>query len=230
MENAKILIVEDEKKIADIVTSYLEREGFSVVVARTGGAALKELKNGFALVILDLRLPDMDGEEVCKSIREVSDVPIIMLTAKSAEDDRVRGLGLGADDYVVKPFSARELVARVQAHIRRARKDDKQELSFEHGSLIIDARTRDVRKKGKSVVLTNTEFRLLASLAEKPNQVFSRAQLISSAQGFDFDGFDRVVDAHIKNIRHKIEDDPANPTFIKTIYGVGYKFIGRPDS
>lgn len=230
MENAKILIIEDEKKISDIVKSYLEREGFAVVVAGTGGAALKELKNGFALVILDLRLPDMDGEELCKSIREVSDVPIIMLTAKSAEDDRVRGLGLGADDYVVKPFSARELVARVKAHIRRARKDDKQELSFEQGSLIIDARTRDVRKNGKSVVLTNTEFRLLASLAEKPNQVFSRAQLINSAQGFDFDGFDRVVDAHIKNIRHKIEDDPTKPTFIKTIYGVGYKFIGRPDS
>jgi DNA-binding response OmpR family regulator len=172
----------------------------------------------------------MDGETVCRAIREVSDVPIIMLTAKSGEDDRVKGLGLGADDYVVKPFSVRELAARVNAHIRRARIGEKKELSFSNGALVINAQARDVRKNGKNVVLTNTEFRILLSLAEKPNIVFSRLQLINIVQGFDFDGFDRVVDAHIKNIRHKIEDDPSKPSFIKTIYGAGYKFIGRQDT
>ena len=230
MENAKILIVEDEKKISDIIQSYLAREGFETTVSSSGEAALTEFKKGYDLVVLDLRLPDMDGEEVCKSIREVSDVPIIMLTAKSAEDDRVRGLGMGADDYVVKPFSARELAARVKAHIRRARKDEKKVLSFEKGTLIIDAQSRTVKKNGKNAVLTNTEFRILIALAEKPDRVFSRLQLIKIVQGFDFDGFDRVVDAHIKNLRHKIEDDPAKPSSIKTMYGVGYKFIGRPDA
>lgn len=229
MENGKILIVEDEKKIADIVKSYLEREGFQVVYAETGRAAIRELKNGFDLAILDLKLPDIDGETVCRSIREVTDVPVIMLTAKSAEDDRVRGLGIGADDYVVKPFSPRELVARVKAHLRRSKRDEKKQLSFNKGSLVIDTLSREVRKSGKKVPLTNTEFRILLSLAERPNVVFSRQQLINIVQGLDFDGFDRVVDVHIKNIRHKIEDDPQKPAFIETVYGVGYRFRGYPD-
>src|SRR5208283_2808086 len=223
MKSAKILIIEDEKKIADVVKAYLEREGLDVNTAETGQAAIRQIKNRFDLIILDLMLPDMDGETVCRAIREVSDVPIIMLTAKSGEEDRVRGLGLGADDYVVKPFSVRELAARVKAHIRRARIGEKKELSFSNGALVIDVQSRDVRKNDKNVVLTNTEFRILLSLAEKPNAVFSRLQLINIVQGFDFDGFDRVVDAHIKNIRHKIEEDPAKPSFIKTIYGAGYK-------
>ncbi len=229
MKKAKILVVEDERNISDIVKAYLEREGFEVVVAATGKAALKEAGKNVDLIVLDLKLPDIDGEIVCKSIREFLDVPVIMLTAKSAEDDRVRGLGLGADDYVVKPFSARELVARVKAHVRRARIGEKKELSFEGGTLVINTQAHAVQKNGKDVDLTNTEFRILLTLAEKPNVVFSRLQLITNAQGYDFEGFDRVVDAHIKNIRHKIEDDPASPFFIKTMYGVGYKFIGRPD-
>jgi DNA-binding response OmpR family regulator len=152
-----------------------------------------------------------------------------MLTAKSAEDDRVRGLSMGADDYVVKPFSARELVARVKAHLRRSRKDEKRELSFNQGSLVIDTLSREVKKKDQVVALTSTEFRILLSLAERTNIVLARLQLLNIVQGYDFEGFDRVVDAHIKNIRHKIEDDPQKPAFIKTVYGMGYKFIGEPD-
>src|SRR5208337_2253103 len=229
MESGKILIVEDEKKIAGIVKSYLEREGFEVTAVETGEAAIREISSGVDLVILDLKLPDIDGEDVCKSIRDVTDIPVIMLTAKSSEEDRVKGLSIGADDYVVKPFSARELVARVKAHLRRSRKDEKKDFSFNNGSLIIDTLSREVRKNGHRVALTNTEFRILLSLAERPNVVFSRLQLINIVQGIDFDGFDRVVDVHIKNIRRKIEDDPQKPAFISTVYGVGYKFMGGPD-
>ena len=195
----------------------------------TGGAAISEISNGFDLVILDLKLPDIDGETVCKYIREVSNIPVIMLTAKSAEDDRVKGLSIGADDYVVKPFSARELVARVKAHLRRSKKDEKIQLSFNGGALIIDALSREVKSGGKRVALTGTEFKILLNLAERPGIVFSRAQLINIVQGYDFEGFDRVVDVHIKNIRRKIEGDRQKPPFIETVYGVGYKFLGDPD-
>ena len=229
MKHEKILIVEDEAKIADIVKSYLEREGFQVTVAGDGKSALSMLKEGFDLVILDLMLPDIDGEAICTSLREFSDIPIIMLTAKSAEDQRVKGLGMGADDYVVKPFSAKELVARVKAHLRRTAGTKKNLLSFNGGGLIIDPATREVKKRNQSAELTATEFRILLSLAEKPQMVFNRLQIINVAQGFDFEGYDRVVDAHIKNIRQKIEDSTKNPVFIKTVYGVGYKFIGVPD-
>ena len=229
MKSGKILIVEDEKKISDIVKSYLERDGFDVTVAATGVAALREIKNRFDLVILDLKLPDIDGETICKSIREISDMPVIMLTAKSAEDDRVKGLCIGADDYVIKPFSVRELVARVNAHLRRSKKDAKKELFFNKGVLVIDTLALEVKKNGTVVPLTNTEFRILLSLAERPNIIFSRLQLINIVQGFDFEGFDRVVDTHVKNLRHKIEDNPQTPSFIKTVYGMGYKFIGELD-
>ncbi len=229
MGSGKILIVEDEKKIAAIVESYLEREGFEVTSVETGEAGIREITSGFDLVILDLKLPDIDGEVVCKSIREVTDIPVIMLTAKSSEEDRVKGLSIGADDYVVKPFSARELVARVKAHLRRSRKDEKKELSFNDGLLIIDTLSQEVRKNGNRVALTNTEFRILLTLAERPNAIFSRLQLIDIVQGIDFDGFDRVVDVHIKNIRRKIEDGPQKNRFIETVYGVGYKFTGDPD-
>lgn len=229
MAHEKILVVEDEKKIADIVKSYLQREGFAVEVAPTGQRALSLLKNGFDLVILDLMLPDMDGESICSSLREISDVPLIMLTAKSAEDDRIRGLGLGADDYVVKPFSPRELVARVKAHLRRLRKEEKKVLSFNGGLLRIDTSTLAVLKAGAPAPLTATEFKILLLMAERPQAVFSRLQIVSAVQGYDFAGFERVIDAHIKNIRHKIEDDPQRPAFLKTVYGAGYKFIGIPD-
>lgn len=230
MGAGKILLVEDEAKIAEAVRLYLERDGFGVVIAPTGADALHAVREGFDLIILDLMLPDMRGEDICTAIREFSDVPIIMLTAKSSEDDRIAGLGIGADDYVVKPFSPRELVARVKAHLRRTMKAERTVLSFNSRDLIIDDRAHEVRKIGKVVALTNTEYRILLSLAEHPELVLSRQQLINAAQGLDFEGFDRVVDAHIKNIRHKIEDNPQQPAYIRTVYGVGYRFSGRPDA
>ena len=224
-----VILVEDEKKISDIVMLYLEREGFAVKVAETGQKALNLLKGGGDLVILDLMLPDISGEEICKIIRETSDAPIIMLTAKSGEEDRIKGLGIGADDYVVKPFSPRELVARVKAQLRRTKKTAKKAMSFNKGLLTINTENHEVRKRGGPVVLTPTEFRILMVLAEKPGRVLSRLQLINMVQGYDFEGYDRTIDAHVKNLRHKIEDDQRAPVFIRTVYGVGYKFIGNPD-
>ncbi|MBI4688893.1 MAG: response regulator transcription factor [Nitrospirae bacterium] len=229
MPAEKILIVEDEKKIADIVKSYLERDGFNVTIADTGEKALQLIRDRFDLIILDLKLPDIEGETICRYIREFSDVPIIMLTAKSSEDERVKGLGIGADDYVIKPFSPRELVARVKAHLRRTKKSGEKMLSFNNGLLRIDTLSMEVTKKGKIIPLTTTEFKILLSLAERPNIIFSRVQLVTMVQGYDFEGYDRVIDAHIKNIRHKIEEDTQRPLFVKTVYGAGYKFIGIPD-
>lgn len=228
MKGTSILVVEDEAKIAEIVKAYLEKDGFQVKVAHTGEKAISLLKERFDLIILDLMLPDMDGEDICETIRKDSDVPIIMLTAKSDEDDRVTGLGLGADDYVVKPFSPRELVARVKALLRRIR-GKKSVASFNRGDIVIDSSRFEIRKKDVQVVLTPTEFKLLQCLADHPGQVFSRLQLVNVILGYDFEGYDRTIDAHIKNIRHKIEDDQRNPSYIKTVYGVGYRFIGQPD-
>jgi len=228
-QKESILIVEDEKKISEIVKGYLEKEGFRVVLAETGEQAIRSFRDTFSLVILDLMLPDMSGEDVCRTIRESSDVPVIMLTAKSSEEDRIAGLGIGADDYVVKPFSPRELVARVKAHLRRARKTKKRLMSFNGGLLKIDTANFEVFKDGRNIVLTPTEFKILLSLAETPGRVFSRDQLVNIVQGFDFEGYDRTIDAHVKNLRRKIERDSREPEFIKTVYGVGYKFIGAPD-
>jgi DNA-binding response OmpR family regulator len=224
-----VLIVEDEKKISDIVRAYLEKEGYEAKTAATGEQALALLKNVFDLVILDLKLPDIQGEELCQIIRERSDAPIIMLTAKSAEEDRVKGLGIGADDYVVKPFSPRELVARVKAHLRRSAKARKRLRSFNGGALRLDVSNHEVLKDGRQVVLTPTEFRILLVLVENAGRVLSREQLVTSVQGFDFEGYDRTIDAHVKNLRHKIEKESKEPEFIKTVYGLGYKFTGIPD-
>lgn len=224
-----VLIIEDEKKISDVVAMYLEREGFRTTVADTGEKALKLLHEPFDLIIIDLMLPDVSGEELCSTIRQTSDVPVIILTAKSGEEDRIKGLGIGADDYVVKPFSPRELVARVKAHLRRTRKMVKELLSFNEGLLVMDTENYEVKKRGSPAILTATEFRILLALAEKPGRVLSRLQLINMVQGYDFEGYDRTIDAHVKNLRHKIEDDPKNPLFIKTVYGVGYKFTGIVD-
>lgn len=229
-QRESILIVEDEKKIADIVRAYLEKEGYRVRPAETGEQALKLLKDPVDLVILDLMLPDMQGEELCKVIREGSEVPVIILTAKSGEEDRIRGLGIGADDYVVKPFSPRELVARVKAQLRRSGRTKKKLLSYNRGMLKIEINNREVFRDGRLVILTPTEFKILLSLAEQPGWVFSRDQLVTIAQGFDFEGYDRTIDAHVKNLRHKIEEDSREPQYIKTVYGVGYKFTGIPDA
>lgn len=228
MKNMRLLVVEDEEKIAQIVKAYLEKNSFVVTVAETGQKAISMLKEGFDLIILDLMLPDMDGEDICRTIREDSDVPIIMLTAKSEEEDRIKGLGIGADDYVVKPFSPRELVARVKALLRRV-KGKKARSSFNKQDLVIDSSRFEVRKKGTPVVLTPTEFKLLQCLADHPGQVFTRLQLVNVILGYDFEGYDRTIDAHIKNIRHKVEDNQKNPSYLKTVYGIGYKFVGHPD-
>ena len=229
VQRESILIVEDEKKISEIVKGYLEKEGYRVKLAETGGQALKLIRENFDLIILDLMLPDMAGEEICRIIRESYDVPVVMLTAKSAEEDRIKGLGIGADDYVVKPFSPRELIARVKAHLRRAGKSRKKLLSYNLGKLKIDTNSYEVLREGRNVVLTQTEFRILLSLAENPGRVFSRDQIVNIVQGYDFEGYDRTIDAHVKNLRHKIEKDSKEPEFIRTVYGIGYKFTGMPD-
>lgn len=228
MKGGKILVVEDEEKIADIVKLYLEKDGFTVSVAGTGQKAISMLKEGFDLVILDLMLPDISGEDICRTIRNDSDLPIIMLTAKSEEEDRVRGLGIGADDYVVKPFSPREVVARVKALLRRTGGTGKTQ-SFNSGDLVINSSSFEIKKGGALVIMTPTEFKLLQLLSERPNQVFTRLQLVNVILGYDFEGYDRTIDAHIKNIRQKIDDNPRDPSYIKTVYGLGYRFIGIPD-
>lgn len=224
-----ILIVEDERKISDIVQAYLEKEGFRAKTAGDGASALRLLKDDPDLIVLDLMLPDMTGEELCSLIRETSEVPIIMLTAKSSEEERVKGLGLGADDYVVKPFSPRELAARVKAHLRRAGKLKKQNLSYNRGRLRINIDRHEVLLEDRILQLTLTEFRILNALAENQGRILSRNQIVNTVQGFDFEGYDRTIDAHVKNLRHKIEKDSKTPEFIQTVYGVGYKFIGIPD-
>jgi DNA-binding response OmpR family regulator len=225
----RILIIEDEKKISEIVKAYLEKEAFRVSLAETGNEALKALKENPDLVILDLMLPDIPGEELCKIIRENSDVPVIMLTAKSGEEDRVKGLGIGADDYVVKPFSPRELVARVKAHLRRAVKTRRKIYSYNSGGLKIDIENHEAFREGSLISLTPTEFKILVSLSENPGRVLSRDQLVTIVLGYDFEGYDRTIDAHVKNLRHKVEKNSRTPEFIQTVYGMGYKFIGALD-
>jgi len=228
-----ILIVEDDRKIARIVKVYLEGAGYRVSAAETGKEALElALKEMPALVILDLMLPDMSGENVCQELKELGDFPVIMLTAKSSEEERVAGFGLGADDYIVKPFSPKELVARVKAVLKRALRKDMpgaKIMSFNKGLLTIDTASYEVKKAGDSVTMTPTELKILAVLAGSPARVFTRGELVEHALGYQFEGYERSIDAHIKNIRQKIEDDPKNPLFINTIYGVGYKFIGIKD-
>jgi DNA-binding response OmpR family regulator len=224
-----VLVVEDEKKISDIVRAYLEKEGFRVRVAENGNEALTLFRESPDIIVLDLMLPDMTGEELCSTIRESSEVPIIMLTAKSGEEDRIKGLGIGADDYLVKPFSPRELVARVKAHLRRAGKTRKKILSYNSGSLRMDLERHEVVKEGSPLQLTLTEFKILTALAENHGRILSRNQIVNIVQGYDFEGYDRTIDAHVKNLRHKVEKDSKSPEFIQTVYGVGYKFIGTPD-
>ncbi|MDA8104108.1 MAG: response regulator transcription factor [Nitrospiraceae bacterium] len=228
-----ILLIEDDRKIARVVKIYLEGAGFRVIHAETGkeaaGAAAKELP---LVVILDLMLPDTTGEVLCQELRELGDFPVIMLTSKSSEEERIAGFALGADDYVVKPFSPRELVYRVKAVLKRAQKGDLSAggpLSFNNGLLVIDGHSYEVRKNGHRVDLTPTEFKVFHTLSSYPGKVFTREELVEKALGYQFEGYERSIDAHIKNLRHKLEDDPRNPAFILTIYGVGYRFSGKKD-
>jgi len=228
-----VLVVEDDRKIAKVVKVYLEGQGFKVLHAEKGKDAITfAMKEPLSLVILDLMLPDVSGEEVYQDLKEIGEFPVIMLTAKSAEEERVAGFALGADDYVVKPFSPRELVARVKAVLKRSQKQEasvETQMSFNKGLLTINTRSFEVTKKGNSVTFTPTEIKILAVLAGSPGRVFTRSELVESALGYHFEGYERSIDAHIKNIRQKIEDDPRTPVFIHTVYGVGYKFVGSPD-
>lgn len=230
MNNRKILVVEDEKNILEVIEAYLLKEGFRVITAEDGEMALELFKTEkIHLIVLDLMLPKISGEEVCTTIRATSDIPIIMLTAKVDEDDKIEGLTIGADDYITKPFSPRELVSRVKALLRRSYRDSNplaEKLVFNDGDLEVDIDKMIVRKKGENVYLTSNEFKILSSLLTRPGQVFSREQLIELAFGYDYDGFDRTIDTYIKNIRQKIEDNPKSPNYIITVYGVGYKFGG----
>jgi two-component system, OmpR family, response regulator RegX3 len=232
MGTATILVVDDERKIRDLVRSYLEREGYAVLVADSGQRALETLERARPdLVVLDLMLPDLSGEEIARTVRAHSSVPIIMLTAKASEEDRVAGLRLGADDYLVKPFSPRELVARVEAVLRRSVANGvPAAASFDSGSLVIDKDAREVTVDGTPVELTRSEFDLLHALASHPGRVFSRYELITKVQGYDYEGYERTIDAHVKNLRRKLGEDPRHPNLVLTVTGVGYKFGVKVDA
>jgi DNA-binding response OmpR family regulator len=232
MSAASVLVVDDERKIRELVRTYLEQEGYSVLLAETGARALETATRlPIDLVVLDLMLPDLSGEEVARSLRTVSDVPIIMLTARATEDDRVAGLALGADDYLVKPFSPRELVARVAAVLRRASGGAPSErFSFDDGGLVVDRDARVATVGGEPVDLTRSEFDLLYALASRPGRVFSRYELVSRIQGFDYEGYERTIDAHVKNLRKKLGDPAGDPRFVVTVTGVGYKLGAKTDA
>jgi DNA-binding response OmpR family regulator len=223
-----VLVVDDEPKITEVVGSYLRNAGYSPLTAVNGVEALAVFEKARpALVILDLMLPDLSGEEVCRKIRARSRVPIIMLTAKVEDSSAVNGLGLGADDYVTKPFSPKQLMARVEAVLRRSADTGSpaaRVLSFNDQDLVIDDAAGSVQKAGLTVSITPREFRLLRLFAGNPGRVFSREELISRALGDDFDGSDRTIDAHVKNLRQKIETDPHAPRYIHTVHGIGYRF------
>jgi DNA-binding response OmpR family regulator len=224
----RILIIDDERSVHDVARAYLEREGYEVLSAIGGreGLALAQALQP-QLVVLDLMLPDLSGEQVCAEMRRDSDVAIVMLTAKSTEDDRIRGLDLGADDYLVKPFSPRELVARVRALLRRTgaaqRPASDSALRFDGGRLCLDPERHQAVVDGEPVELTPSEFKLLLALARSPGRVFSRFELINRVQGHDYDGYERTIDAHVKNLRRKIEPDAARPRYVQTVHGVGYR-------
>ncbi|MFA5866839.1 MAG: response regulator transcription factor [Actinomycetota bacterium] len=225
MAGKKILVVDDEPQIVELLNSYLAKEGYSVSDAADGEAALAAFRREQPdLILLDLMLPKLNGYEVCREIRSQSRVPIIMLTARDEEPDKIVGLELGADDYITKPFSPREVVARVRAVLRRSEAGEPEEKIIRAGDIEIDQARHEVKKNGEAIELTPTEFKLLAVLADSPRRVFTRLQLVEEVQGYSFEGYERTIDAHIKNLRQKIEDDPKNPAIIGTVYGVGYRF------
>jgi DNA-binding response OmpR family regulator len=228
MMAATVLLVEDERKLRDLVRSYLERAGFTVLSTGSGAEALTLAASGSPdLVVLDLGLPDIPGETVARELRSAGGgVPVLMLTAKSGEEDRIRGLELGADDYVTKPFSPRELVLRVQAILRRGRGGPVAEqgvTSYGDDELVIDEPRRTVVVRGAAIDLTPTEWGLLLALATVPGRVYSRFELINRVRGYEFEGYERTVDSHVKNLRRKIETDPGNPRIVQTVLGGGYR-------
>ncbi|AJS58437.1 response regulator transcription factor [Paenibacillus sp. IHBB 10380] len=225
----RILVVDDEKKIRDVISSYLLKEGYEIVEAQTGKEAIELVNRGtIDFIILDLMLPDISGEEVCQVLRQEHSTPILMLTAKVMEKDMIYGLSIGADDYMIKPFSPRELVVRVKTILRRANEGQllADYISYNNGELIIDNVQQVVRFEDEAINVTPIEFKLLVVLAKHPGRSFTREELVEKVIGFDFEGDSRTIDQHIKNLRQKIEKTPKEPTYITTVYGVGYKFGG----
>lgn len=220
-----ILIIEDEEKVVQVLKAYLEKGGYNVYVALNGLTGIEIFKeNKLDLIILDLMLPDINGEDICKVIRETSEVYIFMLTAKGTLEDKIEGLNIGADEYLVKPFSPRELTARVNALFRRFNNVNASILSFDSGKLVINTEERSVKVKGITIMLTPNEFDILNTLAINKGRVLTRDQLIQKIFGLDFEGYDRTVDVHIKNLRKKIEEDSKKPRYIITVVKTGYKF------
>jgi len=229
---ATILLVEDERKLRELVRSYLERAGFTVLSTESGAEALTLASSAEPdLLVLDLGLPDVPGETVAREVRAAGPTPILMLTAKSAEEDRIRGLELGADDYVTKPFSPRELVLRVQAILRRGGPGPgKGPVGYGGGTLVIDEARRQVIVRGEAADLTPTEWGILIALATVPGRVYSRFELINRVRGYEFEGYERTVDSHVKNLRRKIESDPGRPEIVRTVLGGGYRLgLARDD-
>ena len=229
--NELILVVDDEQKIVKLARDYLEQAGYRVIAAGDGKAALAAFKHDQPdLIVLDLRLPEMDGLDVTRAIRRQSDVPIIMLTARADEADRLIGLELGADDYITKPFSPRELVARARAVLRRVGNDVVERDIIRVADIVIDLKGHHVSRASQPVQLTRIEFNLLAALAASPGQTFTREQLLDHLHGYAAESFERSIDAHIKNLRRKLEPNPAQPTYIQTVYGIGYQFNAEGQS
>lgn len=230
----KILTVDDEEVILDVLKAYFEKEGWDIISASNGIDAIKRAKEHKPdLIILDLMLPDISGEEVCRLIRKDSDVPIIMLTAKSAEDDLINGMVIGADDYVTKPFSSREVVVRVKALLRRTKQmGNDHQVSFNNQKLKIDPVKKEVKLNEDILSLTPNEYKLLIAMASYPGRVYSRGDLLEKVQedGVYFEGYERSIDTHIKNLRKKIETNSRHPEFIITVFGMGYKFGGEKDA
>ena len=221
-------MVDDDVKTVELVKLYLNRDGYRVLTAHDGVEALRLARESHPdLIVLDLMLPGINGLEICRTLRAESDVPIIMLTAMTTEQDRLTGLDLGADDYVTKPFSPKELAARVRAVLRRLPEEALRRgpVEIKHGELAVNFRKYEASIAGRPLTLTPIEFKLLGALVKEPGRVFSRAQLIEKALGHDFDGFDRTIDVHILNLRRKLEPDPSHPSYIKTVYGAGYKLL-----
>lgn len=227
MSQSSVLIVDDDPKIAKLLHSYFDREGFSVLTAHDGNTAL-QLYHGKKpdILVLDLMLPGVSGLDICRQIRQESNTPILMLTARDEETDRLIGLELGADDYVSKPFSPREVVARVKAILRRTRKAPEKLEPFRIGPFLIDTAGYTISAEGSAIDLTPTEYKIFELLATHPGQVFTRYQMVEQVQGVAFEGYERTIDAHVKNLRRKIGDNSKDPRIIQTVYGVGYKFAG----
>lgn len=226
----KILVVDDEQKIREVISSYLQNQGYCALEARNGTEAIEIVNNERPdFMILDLMLPDMSGEEVCESIRRKFSIPILMLTAKVMEKDKIHGLSIGADDYMVKPFSPRELIMRVKTILRRTNDDLllAERIAFNNKELVIDTANQEASFHGEIINLTPSEYKLLLVLARYPGRIYTREDLVEKVLGYDYEGETRIIDQHIKNLRHKIEANPKEPNYLITVYGIGYKFIGE---